>query len=54
MSVSCCLCGCNTSKYYESKTAYICEECYDGFVEYVDEEKLNIILGDKEYLINKD
>jgi len=32
----------------------ICEECYDGFVEYVDEEKLNIMLGDKGYLINKD
>ena len=49
MSVSCCLCGCNTSKYYESKTAYICEECYDGFVEYVDEEieKIKHLIANK-------
>lgn len=38
MSMTCCLCGCECTRYYKSQTAIICEECYDGFVEYVDEE----------------
>jgi hypothetical protein len=37
--MTCHLCGCERSNGWKSNVDFVCEECYDALVDYVDEEE---------------